>query len=121
MAAQVLYLFAPLLVSAVLAAFVHRYELFRVLAKPIDAGAVLRGQRALNDGKTWRGDFVAVVGSIATVLLQKHVIGTIAPCARLGSTAAASAGVCRNVARCAGGRVEACRVESPQSSASRSS
>jgi CDP-2,3-bis-(O-geranylgeranyl)-sn-glycerol synthase len=73
--AQVLYLLAPLLVSAVLSAFVHRYDLFRGLARPIDAGAVLHGRRILGDGKTWRGVFVAVVGSIATVLVQKHVIG----------------------------------------------
>lgn len=90
-AAQVLYLFAPLLVSAVLSAFVHRYDLLRVLAKPIDAGAMFRGQRVLGDGKTWRGVFVAVVGSVATVLLQKHVVGARAGALAIVDYANASA------------------------------
>lgn len=74
-AAQVLYLFAPLLVSAALSAVVHRCDLFPRLAKPIDGGAMLGGRRVFGDGKTWRGIVIAVIGSIATVLLQKHVVG----------------------------------------------
>lgn len=77
-AAQALYLFAPLLVSAVLSAAVHRYDLFPRLAKPIDAGVALHGRRVLGDGKTWRGVVVAVVGSTATVLVQKHAVGASA-------------------------------------------
>lgn len=73
-AAQALYLFAPLLVSVALSAVVLRFELFSRLARPIDAGASLGGRRLLGDGKTWRGAAVAVIGSIATVLLQKHLI-----------------------------------------------
>jgi CDP-2,3-bis-(O-geranylgeranyl)-sn-glycerol synthase len=74
-AAQVLYLFAPLLVSAALSAVVLRYDLLPRFAKPIDGGAVLCGRRVLGDGKTWRGVIVAVVGSVVTVLFQKHIIG----------------------------------------------
>ena len=73
--AQVLYLFAPLLFSAALAAWVHRYDLFPRLARPIDGGATLRGRRIFGDGKTWRGILIAVVGSIAMVSFQKHAIG----------------------------------------------
>jgi CDP-2,3-bis-(O-geranylgeranyl)-sn-glycerol synthase len=74
-AAQVLYLFAPLLVSALIAAFVHRYDLLARTARPIDAGATLGGRRVFGDGKTWRGVLVAVVGSIATVAIQRYVVG----------------------------------------------
>lgn len=73
--AQALYLFAPLLFSAALSAVVHRYDLWPRLARPIDGGAELWGQRVFGDGKTWRGVVIAVVGSITTVLAQKYVIG----------------------------------------------
>lgn len=74
--AQTLYLFAPLLVSVVISAAVHRWNLFPRSAKPIDGGATLGGQRVLGDGKTWRGVWIAVLGSIATVACQKYVIAS---------------------------------------------
>ncbi len=81
-AAQALYLFAPLLASVALSALVERCDLFARLARPIDAGALLGGRRLFGDGKTWRGVLVAVIGSVATVVVQKHVVG-----ARAGSLA----------------------------------
>lgn len=68
---QVLYLFAPLLVSAVLSGIVLRFDLFRGLRRPIDGSAMFHGRRIFGDGKTWRGVGVAVVGSIGTVAVQK--------------------------------------------------
>lgn len=73
--AQALYLFAPLLVSVAISAVVHKYDLFRALAKPIDRGATLGGRRVFGDGKTWRGVAIAVAGCVLTVLVQKYAIG----------------------------------------------
>ncbi|HSO39401.1 MAG TPA: CDP-archaeol synthase [Labilithrix sp.] len=72
--AQALYLFSPLLVSAAMSAFVHRYNLFAALRKPIDGGRTLRGKRLFGESKTWRGVAIAVAGSIVTVALQKHLL-----------------------------------------------
>lgn len=73
--AQALYLFAPLLVAAAIAAVVQRYGLLSRLARPIDGGASWRGRRVLGDGKTWRGALIAVAGSVAGVLAQRFLIG----------------------------------------------
>jgi hypothetical protein len=72
-AVRVLYLFAPLLVSAALFGVVRRFRFLRALDRPIDAGRSFHGERLLGDSKTWRGVLVAVVGSIATVAFQKTV------------------------------------------------
>lgn len=72
---RTLYLFAPLLVSAALSGVVMRLDWLRVLKRPIDGGAMWRGRRIFGDGKTWRGVVIAVVGSIAAVAIQKHVVG----------------------------------------------
>ena len=72
---RTLYLFAPLLVSAALSGVVMRLDWLRVLKRPIDGGATWRGRRVFGDGKTWRGVIIAVVGSIAAVAIQKHVVG----------------------------------------------
>lgn len=70
---QVLYLFAPLLVSAALSGIVLRFDLFTVLRRPIDHGAIFRGRRLFGDGKTWRGVAVAVVGSFGAVAVQQAI------------------------------------------------
>jgi CDP-diglyceride synthetase len=75
---QTLYLFAPLLVSAALSAVVLRWELLPRLKRPIDGGATLGGRRIFGDSKTWRGVAVAVAGCIATVAVQKYVVGDAA-------------------------------------------
>jgi CDP-2,3-bis-(O-geranylgeranyl)-sn-glycerol synthase len=74
-AAQVLYLFAPLLVSVMGTGVTLKLDLFRRLARPIDGGATFRGKRLFGDGKTWRVVPVALVASVATVAAQRHVIG----------------------------------------------
>ncbi len=71
--AQVLYLFAPLLVASALMAAVLRFDLVPSLKRPVDAGRMLRGRRLLGDGKTWRGFVVAIVGCVVTVVAQKHL------------------------------------------------
>jgi len=75
LAAQALYLFVPLLVAAVLAGVVQRYELWTCLTRPIDGGAMVRGHRLFGDHKTWRGAVCAVVGCLIAVLAQKYVVG----------------------------------------------
>lgn len=72
-AAQALYLFAPLLVSAALSGLVLRFEWLRILRRPIDHGVTFRGRRLFGDSKTWRGVVVAVVGSIGTVAMQQSL------------------------------------------------
>ncbi len=72
-AAQALYLFVPLLVSAALSGIVLRYNLVSALRRPIDGGHVFRGHRIFGESKTWRGVVVAVVASIGTVLVQRSV------------------------------------------------
>jgi hypothetical protein len=74
-AAQVLYLFAPLLVSVAGTGLTLKLDLWPWLARPIDGGATCRGRRLFGDGKTWRVVPVALVASMATVAVQRHVIG----------------------------------------------
>jgi hypothetical protein len=69
--AQVLYLFAPLLVSAALPGIVLRFDLLATLRVPVDAGRTFRGRRIFGDGKTVRGFVVAIVGCTLTVVLQR--------------------------------------------------
>jgi CDP-2,3-bis-(O-geranylgeranyl)-sn-glycerol synthase len=76
-AAQTLYLFAPLLVSAAISGIVLRFDLAPKLRRPIDMGATFRGHRVFGDSKTWRGVVVAVAGSIATAFLQRALRGDV--------------------------------------------
>jgi hypothetical protein len=69
--ARALYLFAPLLLSASLAAIVMRHDWLSALNRPIDGGSTLRGKRWFGDGKTWRGAFLALTGSCLAVLIQR--------------------------------------------------
>ena len=78
-AAQVLYLFAPLVVAAALSGLVLRFELLPALRRPIDAGRTFRGQRWFGDNKTWRGVLVAIVGCVATASAQKFVLARALP------------------------------------------
>jgi hypothetical protein len=72
-AAQALYLFSPLLVSAAIAAVVMHFDVWPWLYRPIDGGCLVGGKRLFGDHKTWRGVVVVVAGSIATVVIQKTV------------------------------------------------
>lgn len=73
--AEAAYLFAPLVVAAVLSAVVLKYDLWKPLRVPIDGGSRVRGRRLFGDSKTWRGVVVAVVGCTAGVAIQKYVVG----------------------------------------------
>jgi hypothetical protein len=75
--AQALYLFAPLLVSASLAAIVMRHDWLSALNRPIDGGSMLHGKRWLGDGKTWRGALLALTGSSLTVLVQQTLAAQV--------------------------------------------
>lgn len=76
-AAQALYLFAPLLVSAAIAGAVIHFDMFAWLYRAIDGGCLIAGKRLFGDHKTWRGVVVVIAGSIATVAIQKMTdIGT---------------------------------------------
>jgi hypothetical protein len=72
--AQVLYLFAPLLLSAALSGVVMRLNWLPALRKPLDAGKSWRGKRLFGDSKTWRGVFVAVLGCSVGAAIQKHCL-----------------------------------------------
>src|SRR5262245_20951427 len=74
-AAQLLYLFAPLLVAVVFTGLTLKRYWLRALARPIDGGATFRGRRVFGDSKTWRIVVVAVVVCMAGVTVQKHIVG----------------------------------------------
>jgi CDP-2,3-bis-(O-geranylgeranyl)-sn-glycerol synthase len=78
LAARVVYLFSPLLAAAALAGIVQHYDLWTALKRPIDGGATFRGRRVFGDNKTWRGVACALVGCIATVTIQRYLIGDLA-------------------------------------------
>lgn len=69
-AVRVLFLFAPLLFSAVLSAFVIGRDLFPQWKTPIDAGRLCHGQRVFGDSKTWRGVVTAVAGCVLFTWMQ---------------------------------------------------
>ncbi len=78
LSARVLYLFSPLLAAAALAGIVQHYDLWTALKRPIDGGATFRGRRLFGDNKTWRGVACALIGCIATVAVQRYLIGDLA-------------------------------------------
>jgi CDP-2,3-bis-(O-geranylgeranyl)-sn-glycerol synthase len=74
LAARVMYLFSPLLVSAALAGIVQHYDVWTILKRPIDGGATFRGRRVFGANKTWLGVACAIPGCIATVAVQRYLI-----------------------------------------------
>jgi hypothetical protein len=75
LAAEFLYLYAPLLLSAAISGLVMRQDWLAFARRPIDAGRSLHGKRLFGDSKTWRGVLVAVVGCIVGATIQKYAIG----------------------------------------------
>lgn len=78
---QTAYLFAPLLVASGLSGIVLRFDTWRGLRRPIDAGRSWRGHRLFGDNKTWRGIVVAMVGCTIGVAIQMaigHRVGRVA-------------------------------------------
>ena len=75
LSAQVLYLYAPLLLSAAISGLVMRLDALRALRKPIDGGRSYHGRRIFGDSKTWRGVVLAVAGCVLGAAIQKHLIG----------------------------------------------
>lgn len=74
-AAQVMYLFVPLLSTAALSGLVLHYDLSPSLKRPIDGGVVFRGRRLFGDNKTWRSIVWAILGCTITVAAQKYLVG----------------------------------------------
>jgi hypothetical protein len=72
---QTLYLFFPLLPGVLLCAAAVRYDFWHWLKRPLDGGATFRGRRVFGDNKTWRGIVCMVIGCVAAVFIQKHLIG----------------------------------------------
>jgi CDP-2,3-bis-(O-geranylgeranyl)-sn-glycerol synthase len=73
--AQALWLFAPLLFAAGVAAVVIELDLLRWARRPIDGGCTIGGKRLFGDNKTWRGVLVAVTASAASAAAQEHLVG----------------------------------------------
>lgn len=74
-AAEFLYLYAPLLLSAAISGIVMRQDWLSFARRPLDAGRSYRGKRIFGDSKTWRGVLVAVTGCILGVAIQRYMIG----------------------------------------------
>ncbi len=68
-----LLFFLPFLGSALLHAPVLRFDLLRVLKRPIDGGRTLNGIRLLGDNKTWRGAVVMTLGVVLATWGLSHV------------------------------------------------
>ncbi len=79
LAAQVVYLFAPLLVSAAIVGWVLRVDALRALKRPIDVGWSIAGRRLFGDHKTWRVAVVTVAVSVATVAVQRSLDARVGP------------------------------------------
>ncbi len=56
-------LFLPLFLGFVLHGLCIRFRIGRLLARPLDLGATLRGRRLLGDNKTWRGIVCVALGA----------------------------------------------------------
>jgi CDP-2,3-bis-(O-geranylgeranyl)-sn-glycerol synthase len=63
------WVFIPVIGAALTHGPVLRYDLFRILARPIDGGATFRGRRLLGANKTWRGAIVMGSGVVIAALL----------------------------------------------------
>lgn len=73
-----LWLFAPLLFAAGVAAVVQKRNWLRWARRPVDGGRTWRGRRIFGDNKTWRGFLVAVVASAAFATLQARGLVDVA-------------------------------------------
>ena len=65
---EVLLVFVPVLGGAIAHGLVLRFDWFRWLKQPIDAGMTLRDRRIFGDNKTWRGAVVVTAGTILGAL-----------------------------------------------------
>jgi CDP-diacylglycerol--serine O-phosphatidyltransferase len=74
--AQVLYLFAPLLLSAAISGLVMRRNWLQALYVPIDSGVELWNQPLFGRSKTWRGFVLAVFGCILGAACQRYLLAS---------------------------------------------
>lgn len=72
-----LYLLLPLLGGALVHGLCMKYDWLAALARPIDAGAKLRGEPLFGHSKTWRGPILVAVGSGAVYALQQHALHAV--------------------------------------------
>jgi len=70
---DVIWIFLPVLGAALTHAPVLRYDLFRALKRPLDAGATFRGRRLFGNNKTWRGALAMASGVCALTLVLSRV------------------------------------------------
>jgi len=78
-AAQVVWLFAPLLFAAAVSGAVLRFELLHELRLPIDGGLSIGGRRIFGDHKTWRGVVVAIAACALATEVQRAMAGWTEP------------------------------------------
>jgi CDP-2,3-bis-(O-geranylgeranyl)-sn-glycerol synthase len=67
---KISYLLSPLLLGLACHGLCIRFGWLRGLARPIDAGVILRGRRLFGDNKTYRGVAAVALGTAAGVALQ---------------------------------------------------
>ena len=70
---EAVYLIAPLLVAGVVHAPVIKLNLLPALARPLDLGLTVRGERIFGANKTWRGLLLMSAVSVLVVLLQAQL------------------------------------------------
>ncbi|HKA21679.1 MAG TPA: CDP-archaeol synthase [Blastocatellia bacterium] len=71
------YVLSPLLVGLAFHGLCIKFGWLRLLARPIDAGATLRGRQRFGANKTWRGVVAVALGTAAGFGLQAllHCVG----------------------------------------------
>ena len=72
-AARAFWLLSPILLAAAVHGIVLRFDLLRVLKRPMDFGLTLGGVRLFGDNKTWRAFVVAVIVCATAVVVQRIV------------------------------------------------
>jgi len=81
--AGTVYLLLPLLGGALAHGLCMKHGWLAFLARPIDAGATLRGERLFGHSKTFRGPILVAAGSAAVFALQQGVLHRFAPFSQL--------------------------------------
>lgn len=76
---RVIYLFSPLLGGALFHGLCMRFNWLAILARPLDGGLTVHGQRLFGANKSVRGVIASGVGTALAMALQSQVLHTRLP------------------------------------------
>ena len=75
---EVLWFFLPAMAANMAPVFAARYNLLPSLARPLDGGKMLSGERILGDHKTVRGVICGLIAAFFVIYLQAALFATTA-------------------------------------------